>query len=111
MKILQYSRRVAGRDGDMGVPVMKMVRMQFEVPADKALEIEALMSDCGFTKKSDFFNNAISLLKWVARQTKGGNRVAAVDEKGRRYTELSMPFIDHIIETKTNSRELHYNSA
>ena len=36
---------------------MKTVRLQFEVPADKALEIEALMAECGFTKKNEFFNN------------------------------------------------------
>jgi hypothetical protein len=82
---------------------MSTIRMQFEVPAEKAKEIEALIRECGFESKKDFFNNAITLLKWVARHTRNGNIIASIDKGSERYTEFSMPFIEHIREQQYRS--------
>lgn len=89
---------------------MTTVRMQFDVPYEKAQEIENLMRVCGFETKKDFFNNAITLLKWVVRHTQRGNAVAALDETNERYTELGMPFIDTIRE-KAHASEMRQEVA
>jgi hypothetical protein len=77
---------------------MATIRMQFEVPTDKANEIETLIKECGFESKKEFFNNAITLLKWAVRHVKNGETVAAVNPREEKYTELSMPFLDTIRE-------------
>jgi hypothetical protein len=90
---------------------METVRMQFDVPIEKAKEIELLMKECGFTKKNDFFNNAITLLKWVVRHTKKGNVIASVDEQNERYSELVMPFLEEIVASSKNIEKSDRSSA
>lgn len=70
---------------------MEIVRIQFELPKDKADEIEKLMQDAGVPTKKELFNNALTLLKWALRETKRGNSIASIDEKHGKYRELQMP--------------------
>lgn len=87
---------------------MTTVRMQFDVPYEKVQEIEALIKVCGFETKKDLFNNAITLLKWVVRHSQKGNVIAAVNETQERYTELGMPFIEHIRDISRNNIQSMY---
>ena len=84
------------------------VRLQFDVPYDKVHEIQTLMEACGFETRKDLFNNALTLLKWVVRQAQKGSVIAAVDEKQEKYTELGMPFIEHVKETSSTGTRSVY---
>jgi hypothetical protein len=75
---------------------MENVRFQFELPLQKARELEELMRECGVETKKDFINNALSLLKWAVRETKRGNAIASVDEKHGKYRELHMPILSAV---------------
>jgi hypothetical protein len=74
---------------------MEIVRIQFEMPKDKADELEMLMKETGVHSKKDLFNNALTLLKWAIRETKRGNSIASIDEANGKYRELQMPILFH----------------
>ena len=76
---------------------MKIVRIQFEMPEDKAKELDVLMSETGVQSKKELFNNALTLLKWAIKETKHGNSIASVDEKNGKYRELQMPILSHAV--------------
>jgi hypothetical protein len=73
-----------------------MVRIQFELPEEKARELEALMKETGVATKKDFINNALTLLEWVIQEKKKGRSIASVDEENQRYRELVMPLLEMI---------------
>jgi hypothetical protein len=74
---------------------MELVRIQLELPKDKAEEIEGLMKETGVQTKKELFNSALTLLKWAVRETKRGNSIASVDEAHGKYRELQMPILSH----------------
>ena len=74
---------------------MKIARIQFEMPEDKARELDVLMQETGVQSKKELFNNALTLLKWAIKETRNGNSIAAVDEKHGKYRELQMPILSH----------------
>jgi hypothetical protein len=75
---------------------MKIVRIQFEMPEDKAKELDALMNEIGVQTKKDLFNNALTLLKWAIKETKRRRSIASVDEKNGKYRELQMPALSNV---------------
>jgi hypothetical protein len=86
---------------------MEIVRIQFELPKDKADELEGLMKETGVLTKKELFNNALTLLKWAIRETKRGNSIASVDETHGKYHELHMP----ILPSKPSAKELGKEAA
>jgi hypothetical protein len=74
---------------------MEIVRIQFEMPKDKAEELDGLMKETGVQTKKELFNNALTILKWAVRETKNGNSIASVDEAHGKYRELQMPILSH----------------
>jgi hypothetical protein len=77
---------------------MRTYRIQIDLPEDRYREIENLIQECSFSTKKEFFDNAITLFKWVVRQATKGLSVACVDERRKQYTELQMPFLERIQE-------------
>ena len=75
---------------------MTIVRIQFEMPEDKAKELEDIMTEYGVQTKKELFNNALTLLKWALKETKRGNYIASIDEKSGKYRELQMPILSHV---------------
>ncbi len=72
---------------------MRTYRIQIEVSEDRFRELEALIEECGFTTKKEFFDNAFTLLKWALKKAKGGLSIASINERDGKYTELQMPFL------------------
>lgn len=72
------------------------MRVQLDIPDNKFNELKALIEECGFATNKEFFDNAITLFKWVVKQARKGNVIASVDESERRYTELQMPFLERV---------------
>jgi hypothetical protein len=71
--------------------VGKTMRVQLDMSEEKVQEIEKIMNESGVKTKKEFFNLAISLLKWAIQQKKDGNIIASVDEKKDKYKELMLP--------------------
>ncbi len=74
---------------------MKIVRIQFEMPEDKAKELDVLLKEYGVSTKKELFNNALTLLKWAIKETRSGRYIASVDEKSGKYRELQMPILSN----------------
>lgn len=74
----------------------KVIRFQFEIDQEHMNELESLMKLGGLKTKKELLNNALTLLKWVVKQTGRGSTIAAIDERDGTYKELSMPFLDAI---------------
>jgi len=74
----------------------KVIRFQFEIDQEHMNELESLMKLGGLKTKKELLNNALTLLKWVVKQTGRGSTIAAMDERDGTYKELSMPFLDAI---------------
>ena len=55
------------------------------------------MKECGFDTQKEFFNNAVTLLKWALQHAKNGHAIAAIDNKESRFFELQMPFLQHVL--------------
>jgi hypothetical protein len=72
---------------------MEIVRIQFELPKNKADELDRLMKETGVQTKKELFNNALTLLKWAVRETGHGNSIASIDEAHGKYRELQMPIL------------------
>lgn len=71
------------------------LRLQFEVSRTKADEIRRLMHEGGFETQKEFFNNAVTLLKWALDHAQKGHAVSAIDRAANREYELQMPFLAH----------------
>lgn len=71
-----------------------MKRYQFELPDEKASELEALMQETGITTTKELINNAITLLFWSVREVRTGRVIASVDESDGRYKEVLIPAIE-----------------
>jgi hypothetical protein len=70
-------------------------RMQFEVSDARFKQLQELMEACGIESQKDLFNNALSLLEWAATERNQGRIIASVDEKEKRYKELSMVVLEN----------------
>lgn len=75
---------------------MSNTRIQFDLNEDKLLEIQELMYLADVPTRKAYLDNAFTLLKWALNQAKDGKIIAALDEKGGTYRELSMPPLDNI---------------
>lgn len=77
--------------------------MQFELSERRYEELQALMRACGIESQRDLFNNALSLFEWAAVERSQGKIIASVDEKEKRYKELSM----HALEYAKKNPDFH----
>ena len=81
------------------------IRWQIDVPEERDREIEALMKECDISTKKEFFNNAVTLLKWAVAEKRKGRIIATVEEEGKKYRELQMPILSAITVPGPSSRE------
>ena len=80
-----------------------MIRLQFELSEDKVRELEALMKRTGVKTKTDFINNALTLLEWVIKEREAGRKIASVDDEQKSYRELVMPILSGLSSTTAAS--------
>ena len=71
-------------------------RFQFELPDEKASELEALMQETGIATTKELMNNAITLLFWSVKERKTGRVIASLDESDGRYKEVLIPALEHV---------------
>lgn len=75
------------------MPKTKVIRLQIEIDEAQMKELEKLAELSGVRTKKDLLNNALTLLKWAARQRMQGYAIQAVHADGI-VKELEMPLLD-----------------
>jgi TRAP-type C4-dicarboxylate transport system substrate-binding protein len=75
------------------------VRFQVEMDQEQMEVLEELLKLGGLKTKRDLLNNALTLLKWAARERSKGNSVCSVTPNGQLSKELEMPFLETIAVT------------
>ena len=73
-----------------------VVRIQLEIPGEKYSQIEALMQKAGLRTKTEFINNALTLLSWAIREVEQGRSIASVDKGNERYREILLPALENV---------------
>jgi len=73
-------------------------RIQFELDGERNEDLERLMREVGVRTKREFFNYALSLLKWAIEERRQGRRIASIDSENGRIKELEMPIFSAIEE-------------
>jgi len=70
-----------------------LVKVQFDLPAERIRDIEAKMELTGTATRKDYFNNALTLLDWALTEKYKGHTIASVDERNNKMKELVMPIL------------------
>lgn len=72
------------------------VRLQVEMDQEQMAELEELLKLGGLKTKKDLLNNALTLLKWAAREKAKGNAICSINEQEHMRKELEMPFLENV---------------
>lgn len=75
------------------------VRLQVEMEKSEVEELEELLKIGGLRTKRDLFNNALTLLKWAAREKAKGHAICSVTSNGQLQKELELPFLEAVAAT------------
>jgi hypothetical protein len=84
----------AGEEGVLIMSKNKVVRLQVEIDPENMEELEELQELGGLRTKKDLWNNAITLLKWAAREQARGASIFSINEEEGMYKELELPFLE-----------------
>lgn len=71
------------------------MRVELDIKDNAFREIRTLMKECNFKTEKEFFDGAITLMRWAVTQARNGNLVAAVDKHDSNFVELQMDFLEH----------------
>lgn len=83
-----------------------MTRIQIELTDEEYEHIENLMEKCGFTKKKDYFNTALSLLEWALDEVAEGNQVVSYNEDSHRIREVLLPAFSKIRKASEKKKNI-----
>jgi hypothetical protein len=83
----------------------KLVRFQVAITAQQYDELEQLMAAGGLSTNRDLFNNAITLLKWAAREKARGSAIVSVNELETSVKELELPFLEAVAASMTTKKQ------
>mgnify|MGYP005847460283 CR=1 FL=1 len=76
-------------------------RIQFELDGERNRALERLMAEVGVRTRKEFFNYALSLLKWAIEERRQGRRIASIDSENGRIKELEMPIFSSMGEKRS----------
>jgi hypothetical protein len=76
------------------MPKTKAIRLQIEIDEAQMKELESLAALSGVRTKKDLLNNALTLLKWAARQRMEGCTIQSVNRSEGIVKELEMPLLE-----------------
>ena len=79
---------------------MSMVKIELELPEERAKELESLMRSTGIASRRDLLNEALTLFQWAVRERSSGRMIASVDTDNRRYKVLEMPSLENAATPK-----------
>jgi hypothetical protein len=82
-----------------------VIRFQIEIDRAQMEELERLAEDGGLRTKKELLNNALTLIKWAARQKAAGNQILSINQAGDTARELEMPFLENLAAAAARRRE------
>jgi hypothetical protein len=62
-----------------------------EPSAERVIELDQLMAECGIHTRVELINTALNVLEWAIEERKNGRIIASVDEANMRFKELMIP--------------------
>jgi hypothetical protein len=82
----------------------KVIRLQIEIDEAQMRELESLAELSGVRTKKDLLNNALTLLKWAARQRMEGYSIQSVNQSEGIVKELEMPLLETLATVSRRQR-------
>ncbi|MFZ0814760.1 MAG: hypothetical protein WAM78_04535 [Candidatus Sulfotelmatobacter sp.] len=73
------------------------MRIQIEVDENGTQLLDSIKQATGVTTYKDIFNNGITLFEWAIRQRIEGRVIASLDERTKRYKEMTMPALEDAV--------------
>jgi hypothetical protein len=86
------------------MPKTKVIRLQIEIDEAQMRELESLAELSGVRTKKDLLNNALTLLKWAARQRMEGYSIQSVNQSEGIVKELEMPLLETLAAVSRRKR-------
>lgn len=74
-----------------------VIRFQVEIDQEQMNELERLQTLGGLRSKRELLDNAITLLKWAARERGRGCSIVSMNEERAALKELTMPFLENVL--------------
>lgn len=74
----------------------KTVRIQFEISATLAREMESFEAEAEIGSHREFYSNLISLWRWAANRSREGKLIAAIDAETMKFNEITLPSLETI---------------
>jgi hypothetical protein len=84
------------------------MRIQIEVDENGVQVLNAIKQATGLSTYKDIFNNAVTLFEWAIRQRVDGRVIASLDERTKRYKEMTMPALEESVRRTAATRPVHY---
>lgn len=71
-----------------------MIRLQVNLPEERAEELEALMELTAIATRKELFNTALTLFEWAVKESYFNRIIASMERGSGNYKELAMPSLD-----------------
>lgn len=84
------------------------MRIQIDVDDNGVQVLNDIKQATGLTTYKDIFNNAITLFEWAIRQRVGGRVIASLDERTKRYKEMTMPALEDALRRTSSAKPTQY---
>lgn len=72
------------------------MRLNFEFAEDRVEDLRDLQTTTGTSNMKELVDNAFTILEWAVKETKGGNDIAAVNDRDQTYRVLVMPLLQRV---------------
>jgi len=87
------------------------MRIQIDVDENGIHLLDSIKQATGVTTYKDIFNNAITLFEWAIRQRVEGRVIASLDERTKRYKEMTMPALEDAVRRANSSKSTQFAAA
>ena len=78
-----------------------MIQLHFDIDEEWLRELEELRSLGGLRTKKELLNNALTILRWAARQRLNGRTIVSVGADGTER-EFEMPYLEAVASSAKN---------
>lgn len=73
------------------------MRIQIDIDETGEQVLSSIKQATGLSTYKDIFNNAITLFEWAIRQRAEGRVISSLDERTKRYKEMTMPALEESV--------------
>lgn len=73
------------------------MRIQIDIDESGEQVLNSIKQATGLSTYKDIFNNAVTLFEWAIRQRAEGRIISSLDERTKRYKEMTMPALEEAV--------------